>query len=148
MKRIACMGVKSLKHLSVSLGEPQVSQSNLIFGCGFWVKVVFDWCVVNKNSPISHKMPNLIDDVWRHNKSCCDCVAANTPPVHPTIEFRACALQPCQHGGSCLDTSHGSFSCQCKPQWKGSHCEDPVVHRGKLLLSEYYCILCEMWSLN
>ena len=36
------MGVKSLKHLSVSLGEPQVSQSNLIFGCGFWVKVVFD----------------------------------------------------------------------------------------------------------
>ncbi|XP_033609084.1 agrin isoform X4 [Cryptotermes secundus] len=55
---------------------------------------------------------------------------ANTPPVHPTIEFRACASQPCQHGGMCLDVSHGSFTCQCKPQWTGSQCEDPVVQRA------------------
>jgi hypothetical protein len=75
------------------------------------------------------------------NETCYDVVIANTPPVHPTIEFRACASQPCQHGGMCLDVSHGSFTCQCEPQWTGSQCEDPFVQRGNDLLSENYHVI-------
>ncbi|KAJ9579151.1 hypothetical protein L9F63_024743, partial [Diploptera punctata] len=58
------------------------------------------------------------------------CVSANSSPVHPTLEFTACASHPCQRGGTCIDVLPGSFTCQCEPQWTGVQCEDPVVQRA------------------
>ncbi|KAJ9599102.1 hypothetical protein L9F63_010416, partial [Diploptera punctata] len=55
---------------------------------------------------------------------------SNSSPVHPTLEFTACASHPCQRGGTCIDVLPGSFTCQCEPQWTGVQCEDPVVQRA------------------
>ncbi|XP_046396911.1 agrin-like [Ischnura elegans] len=80
---------------------------------------------------------------------------ANTPPIHPTEEFKACASQPCLRGGSCIDLPASSsmvsalptssplpigefnnmgttgFRCLCDPALgTGPLCADPPIPKA------------------
>ena len=42
----------------------------------------------------------------------------------------ACALQPCQNGGTCTDTPGGGYTCHCDQSWTGTTCSQAIEECG------------------
>ena len=38
------------------------------------------------------------------------------------LDIHECASNPCLNGATCID-GVGSYICECKDGWEGSHCE-------------------------
>lgn len=66
--------------------------------------------------------------------------------------------RPCQNGGTCFNTGHGSYTCKCAPGFMGNECEtqmekctqDPCINGGVCiddpLRKHYRCECPKGWS--
>ena len=69
-------------------------------------------------------------------------VLFSTGPPTWWCVLSACSSLPCEHGGSCEDTSSGGFTCACTEQYQGptcATCEDEI-YKTYMSLSEFCTI--------
>lgn len=56
-------------------------------------------------------------------------LAANYAPVTPTEEFRACLSSPCHASSTCIDLPGATYTCRCRENYTGFHCDEEINRR-------------------
>ena len=55
--------------------------------------------------------------------------------IYPA-DIDECKDDPCENGGTCVNSPPGSYTCNCAEGYKGGHCQEGKITCYKLLLIE------------
>ncbi|XP_031777264.1 uncharacterized protein LOC100678116 isoform X3 [Nasonia vitripennis] len=119
---------KNLKHGSAAAYRPTPATIRVV------TPLLGDFCNDDKDCSILNSVcingRCICSDGFAETSDRQDCSSlANYAPVTPTEEFHACLSSPCHASSTCIDLPGATYTCRCRENYTGFHCDEEINRR-------------------